>query len=194
MTSARSEGFTLIEVLIALAVIGIAFAALGFVQLTNLQASSGARLTTETKAAANAVLEAVLAEVLATESCSPTADYCDTTGVFYAFNDFYWSCPFRIDPPPDGLAIQFDREADDECEGTRNVNVASDRSIPVTFTIAGEEDILGQGVLSVQVTATHPLGSRPSLTIGDRITCFDVYPSPTSDAPAPCPDPVEGGR
>lgn len=194
MTSARSAGFTLIEVLIALAVIGIAFAALGFVQITNLQASSGARLTTETKAAANAVLEDILAEVLATESCDPAVNYCDATGVYYAFNDFYWTCPSSITPPAGALAVRFNRSAGNECRGTRSVSVASDRSIPVTFVIAGEEDILGQGVLSIQVTATHPLGGGPSLTIGDRVTCFDVYPSPTSEAPAPCPDPVAGGR
>ena len=195
MTRARSfaNGFTLIEVLVALAVIGIAFAALGFVQLTNLQASSSSRLVTETKAAANAVLEEVLAEVLETESCSPAATYCDDTGVYYAFNDFYWTCPTRINPPTGALTIRDDRSAD-ECAGDRSVNVASGRAVGVSYRIVGESGVLGQGVLSVQVTATHPLGSRPSLTIGDRITCFDVYPTPTSEAPAPCPDPATGGR
>ena len=187
------RGFTLIEVLVALAVIGIAFAALGFVQLTNLQASSSSRLVTETKAAANSVLEDVLAMVLETETCAPADTYCDKTGVYYAFNDFYWSCPSRINPPAGSLTIRDDRSAD-ECSGDRSVRVASSRDVGVSYRIVGESDILGQGVLSVQVTATHPLGSQPSLTIGDRITCFDVYPTPTSEAPAPCPDPATGGR
>ena len=196
MTTARpyGYGFTLIEVLVALAVIGIAFAALGFVQLTNLQASSSSRLVTETKAAANAVLEEVLVEVLETDSCAPAESYCDDTGVYYAFNDFYWTCPSRIDPPEGALMWRYDRSALGQCNGSRSVSVASSRDVGVTYRIVGESDVLGQGVLSVQVTATHPLGSQASLTIGDRITCFDVYPTPTSEAPAPCPDPATGGR
>ena len=195
------RGFTLIEVLIALAVIGIAFAALGFVQLTNLQASSSSRLVTETKSAANSVLEDVLAEVLLTAPCTNTgteenpvyAADCDRTGVYYAFNDFYWTCPTTITPlPPGTLAVRTNRS--DTCIGSRSVTVGSLQPIPVQYVIRGESDTVGQGVLSVQVTATHPLGSRPSLTIGDRITCFDVYPTPTSEAPAPCPDPTVGGR
>lgn len=195
MSRFTSHGFTLIEVLVALAVIGIAFAALGFVQVTNLQATSSSRLVTETKAAANAVLEEVLAEVLLTGTCAdPLATYCDEDGVYFAFNDFYWSCPSRIEPPAGALTIQSDRSALGQCSGSRTVAAAPNRTVAVAYSIAGEADVLGQGVLSVQVTATHPLGSRPSLTIGDRITCFDVYPTPTSEAPAPCPDPSTRGR
>jgi len=39
--------------------------------------------------------------------------------------------------------------------------------------------------------ATHPRG--PRVTVGRRITCYDVYPSPTHDRPRPCPEPG-GGR
>jgi prepilin-type N-terminal cleavage/methylation domain-containing protein len=61
-----AHGFSLAEVLIALAVIGVAFGALALTQVTNLRASVTARSATDVKAAANLVLEGVMAEVLAT--------------------------------------------------------------------------------------------------------------------------------
>jgi prepilin-type N-terminal cleavage/methylation domain-containing protein len=196
MSTRPRVGFTLIEVLIALAVIGIAFAALGFAQLTNLRASTSSRLVTETKSAANLVLEEVLNEVLKTESgCDRLADaWCDENGVYFAFNDFYWTCPSVAGPTGvDVLQVRDDREASDECSGQRIITVAPDRTVDVQYTIFGESGVLGQGVLSVSVTATHRLGGSPSLTIGDRVTCYDVYPTPTAEAPAPCPIPGPGG-
>jgi prepilin-type N-terminal cleavage/methylation domain-containing protein len=172
----RQQGFTLTEVLIAVAVIGITFGALALVQVTNLRASVSARLLTDTKAAANIVLEGLMAQVLATRVVNGVRQF--------DFNDFYWSCPTPVQPlPPGALPVVTWRD----CTGTRTIG-----DVTVAHSIRGESGVLGEGVLTVTVTATHRHGGQ-TLTLGDRITCYDIYPSPTATAPAPCPRPG-GGR
>lgn len=174
----RQQGFTLAEVLIALAVIGVAFGALALVQVTNLQATVAARLLTDTKAAANTVLEELMAQVLATRTVGGVLQF--------DFNDYYWSCPTPQSPPAGALPVVIRRT----CTGTRTVG-----DVTVVHSIRGESGVLGEGVLTISVTATHNRGGQ-SLTLGDRITCYDIYPSPTATAPAPCPTPTAtgGGR
>lgn len=170
-----AQGFSLAEVLIALAVIGIAFGALALTQVTNLRASVTARAATDVKAAANLVLEGVMADVLATRVVSGALQF--------DFNDFYWSCPTPVTPSAGSLPVVTTRT----CTGTDTVG-----DIDVAFRIAGESGILGEGVLTITVTATQA-ASGQTLTIGDRVTCYDIYPSPTSTAPAPCPTPIVAG-
>ncbi len=169
------SGFTLIEVLIALAVIGIAFAAMAMMQITNLRASSDARLTTEVKAAANQELEAVMAQVL-TVTGSPGSYQ-------YAFNDYYWSCPTAVTPSAGALPVN----TAPACSGTSKIG-----DVDVTHNIRGESGVIGEGIVTVTVTAANPHGGR-TLTIGNRVTCYDVYPSPSSTAPEPCPVPTSAG-
>lgn len=168
----RSRGFTLIEVLVALVVISVALGAVAFSQVNNTRASITSRLTSETKAAANQVLESVMAEVLVTTGVAPNLDF--------AFYDFYWSCP----DIPAGAPADVTSKT---CDGSRAVG-----DVAVDYSITGESGVRGEGVLTVTVTAEHTLGGQ-RLTIGDRVTCYDVYPSPTSTAPAPCPEPTESG-
>lgn len=177
------KGFSLAEVLIALAVIGVAFGALALTQVTNLRASVTARTATDVKAAANLVLEGVMADVLETGRVSGV--------LVFDFNDYYWSCPTSVTPSAGSLPVVTIRT----CTGTERIG-----DIDVAFTIAGESGILGEGVVSITVTAVHrPDTSAPALpnaqrlTIGDRVTCYDIYPSPTSTAPAPCPTPTPSG-
>lgn len=176
----RQQGFTLAEVLIALAVIGFAFGALALVQVTNLRATVSARLLTDTKAAANVVLEELMAQVLATRTVGGELQF--------DFNDYYWSCPTPVSPPPGALRVVTPRER--FCTGTRTIG-----NITVDHSIRGESGVLGEGVLTISVTARHNQGGQ-TLTLGDRITCYDIYPSPTATAPAPCPTPTAtgGGR
>jgi hypothetical protein len=101
----------------------------------------------------------------------------------FDFNDFYWSCPTPVTPTAGSLPVVTTRT----CTGTETVG-----DISVTFRIAGEPGILGEGVLTITVTATQPTSGQ-TLTIGDRVTCYDIYPSPTSTAPAPCPTPTVAG-
>jgi prepilin-type N-terminal cleavage/methylation domain-containing protein len=171
------QGFSLAEVLIALAVIGVAFGALALTQVTNLRASVTARAATDVKAAANVVLESVMAQVLETSK--------DEDGDFiFSFNDFYWSCPTAVTPSSGSLPVVDDART---CMDTQPVG-----DIDVEFRIAGESGILGEGVLTITVTATQPTSGQ-TLTIGDRVTCYDIYPSPKSTAPAPCPTPTVAG-
>lgn len=170
------KGLTLVEVLLALVVVGIAFAAMAYIQTTNLRMTTNARLSTEAKAAANLVLESVMSRVLET-----TID--GSGNKHFAFNDYYWSCPTQLTPLPGALPVV----SRPECSGSETVG-----NVRVTYSIAGESGIDGEGVLTVTVTAEHTQGSQ-LLTLGDRVTCYDVYPSPTSLAPEPCPKPTPSG-
>ncbi len=175
------RGFTLAEVLIALAVIGVAFGALALTQVTNLRASVTAQTATETKAAANLVLEDILAEVLTTG---------DVSAGEFDFAYYYWNCPSSVTPPPGTTIVNPDPPL--PCQGDRTINEDERSEVEVAYAIVGESGILGEGVLTITVTATHE-ASGQRLTIGDRVTCYDVYPSPTSTAPEPCPVPTVSG-
>ena len=189
----RSVGFTIIEVLIALAVVSVALLALSASQITNLRASTVARTGTDTKAAANRVLERVTASVLVTKG--------PATARLYDFNDYYWRCP-ADDPqePPVAFALPLQSGFVEPCTGTffvRDTGIVTSavdaaNDIRVTFEIRGEAGIVGEGVVSISVTASHPRTNQ-TLTIGDRITCYDVYPSPSANAPDPCPVPRDAG-
>ncbi len=171
----QDKGLTIVEVLIALAVVGIAFAAMAFIQTNNLRMTTNARLTTDVKAAANQVLESVMNKVLATTVSGGTKTY--------AFNDYYWTCPTQLTPPAGALPVS-SRPA---CTGTTTIG-----DVAVAHEVAGESGVTGEGVLTITVTAVHSHGGQ-RLTLGDRVTCYDVYPSPTSLAPEPCPTPTSSG-
>jgi type II secretory pathway pseudopilin PulG len=188
----RFEGLTIIEVLIALAVVSVALLALSASQITNLRASTVARTGTDTKAAANRVLEQVTARVLRTTTSGSTT--------LYDFNDYYWRCPTPPQTPPTPYALPLQGGFTEPCTGTFYVSSAGvsastsaiEDDIRVTFEIRGEPGIVGEGVVSISVTARHPRTAQ-TLTIGDRITCYDVYPSPSANAPDPCPIPRDIG-
>ena len=177
----KQQAFTLVEVLVALVVVAVAFGALAMTQVTNLRASTTARTATETKQAANQVLEEVMSTVLATNVVSGVRTF--------DFNDFYWTCPSAVTPPTGALAVV---NGTRDCTGTVTIDVGTASEVDVSFAIVGESGIVGEGVLTVSVTATHS-ASNQRLTIGDRVTCYDVYPSPTSTAPDPCPPPLASG-
>ena len=169
------EGMSLIEVLIALVIVGVAFTTMAFIQTNNMKMTTNARLTTTVKAAANQVLEAVMTDVLATTISGSTK--------VFAFNDYYWNCPTAVTPPTGALAVV----NTPDCEGDMTIG-----SVDVAYAISGEGGVTGEGVLTVTVTAVHANGGQ-RLTLGDRVTCYDVYPSPTSLAPQPCPTPTSSG-
>ncbi|WP_243029312.1 type IV pilus modification PilV family protein [Thermus altitudinis] len=177
----KRQGLTLLETLIALAVLGIAFGALLMSQLSSLRVSAQSRYATDAKAAAVRVLEQQSAEVLKSEILTPPDPKIDdpATGRSFYFVDYYYRCSTRVNPPRALI-----REV--TCEGQRR-----EGNVHVDWKILGEDGILGEGVVTIVVTAQHDRG--PKVTVGRRVTCYDVYPSPTNDKPAPCPPP-EGGR
>ncbi|AFV76278.1 hypothetical protein YIM1640_01040 [Thermus oshimai] len=183
------KGLTILEVLIALAVLGIAFAALLTSQLSSLRASGQARFASDTKAFAVQVLEDLSAQALKTEEKPSPDAYTDEerNGVYrsFYFIDYYYRCPTAV-TPPSGSGIRTALRTV-TCSGQRT----SPEGIRADWDYIGEGGRFGEGVLTVVVTATHPRG--PRVTVGRRITCYDVYPSPTHDKPRPCPEPG-GGR
>jgi prepilin-type N-terminal cleavage/methylation domain-containing protein len=183
------KGLTILEVLIALAVLGIAFSALLMSQLGSLRTSAQARFASDTKAFAVQVLERLSAQALRTEPVSANSPYADEerNGVYrsFYFIDYYYGCPTQV-TPPNGSGIRTALRTV-RCSGQET----SPEGIRADWDYIGEGGRSGEGVLTVVVTATHPRG--PRVTVGRRITCYDVYPSPTHDRPRPCPEPG-GGR
>lgn len=184
----KPNGLTLVETLIALAVVGIAFGALLMSQVSNLRASAQSRYATDAKAAAVRVLEAKSAEVLKSEILTPPSAYIDdpqTNRSFY-FVDYFYGCPSPVSPKAPLREGNQNNLRQVTCSGTENLG-----AVQVSWNILGESGIRGEGVVTVVVTAQHTRGAR--VTMGRRVTCYDVYPSPTQDKPAPCPPPG-GGR
>ncbi|MEJ2358698.1 MAG: type II secretion system protein [Deinococcales bacterium] len=184
----RAKGLTIVEVLIALAVIAVAFAALAYAQLTSLKASSRSRLTSEAKTVAENVLEDRVKDVLKVDTSSTLAsqfnDGTSTHPKEFFFVDYYYGCPtVETIQNPTGTRSAVNT-GEIECTGTTQRTV-QDGTVDATWTIDGESGPLGEGVIDISVTAKHSAG--PSVTVSDRVSCYDVYPSPTIDTPAPCP-------
>lgn len=177
-TSQLRQAFTLIEALLALAIIGVAFAALALTIVTNLRASVTASVSTATKAAANTVLEDILEDVLVVSG--PTTDLTS-----FAFHNYYWSCP-----PTGATEPTVEPTHDDvsgSCSGTRQIG-----DITVDYVVVAGLGIEGEGFITVTVTASEDRRGQ-TLTIGDRVTCYDIYPAPTVTQPEPCPEPTTVG-
>ncbi len=190
------RGLTLVELLIAMAVIGVAFAAFLSSQLLDLRLTQTAAWATETKAFANQVLEEKSGWVLRGETVSLASPYLDEerdgAGWSFWFVDYYWGCPTPLTPPPESGNRRTLRPV--VCQGEER----SPEGIQAQWRILGESrstntalGIQTEGVVLIVVTAEHPRG--PRVTLGRRVTCYDVYPSPTHDHPRPCPEPG-GGR
>ena len=189
----RARGLTVLELLIAIAVVGLAFAALLSSQVTGLRASARARLASDTKAFAVGVLERKGAEVLKTVTVDPTSPYLDdpATGRSFYFIDYYYGCPTLFPPPPtSGIRSALRNVA---CRGqeTGPNGLTADWAILGEPSAPNPQGVQAEGVVTVVVTARAPQGVQ--VTVGRRVTCYDVYPSPTHDKPRPCPEPG-GGR
>ncbi len=187
------KGLTVIEVLIALAVIAVAFAALAYVQVTNLHATARSRLTTEAKTVAANVLQARIDQILQVEKSGDSRYNDASTGYeSYYFVDYYWSClSSQTIQNPSGTRTALRSVT---CSDTGAEEAVQDGMVTPKWTIIGESGVGGEGVIDITVTATHSAG--PAVTLSDRLSCYDVYPSPTIDTPAPCPVPTQtgGGR
>lgn len=222
MTHRGTAGFSVIEMLIALVVIAIAFSALALTQVSNLRASSRSRLLSDDKAAANQVLEQRMADVLHvdTSGVDGSATDDDPSNVYRSFYyiDYYYSCPSLATPQgvrgdsKDNLRHSINTtpmytylydpnnpptSAPIICNAHELVN-SDTGTIRVDFGAEGEGGVLGEGDVLVWASAHHvdssgnPTGND-AITLTNRITCYDVYPSPSADAPEPCPNPPDSG-
>ena len=192
------QGMTLIEVLIALAVLGIALSAFALSQAGNLRATATGQESSEAKTAAATVLEEKMAEILevATTGSSSYNDSQDAS-VYrsFFFIDYYYSCPTVQAPKGvrNDSTAYLRPSSEVPCSGT--VPVTTDRgTVMVTWELRGLTGIAGEGLIEVEVRAAHAGG--PTVLMSDAVTCYDIYPSPTVDAPDPCPTPsaLGGGR
>jgi len=131
----------------------------------NLRSTAQSQNTTTAKAAAQQKLEALSANVLLVN-----------TGVVpqtYNFLGYYDTC--NATPLPDA------------CKG-------SDTDKGLTWEIISLKDAgsttaekyASEGLILVKVTAAVQSGA--SISVIDQLSCYDVYPSPTTTAAAPCPD------
>jgi prepilin-type N-terminal cleavage/methylation domain-containing protein len=177
-TRALTRGLTLIEVLIALSVMGVALGAMLFTQVSNLRAQNTTRASSELKAEAVRVVEQVTANVLRIDQTlvQTSAKGLNDPRASY-FGDYYWSCPTVSASPDNPLpasAVHSRIQATD-CTGTLEHS---------TWTLSGESGADGEGLITLTVN-TVVNGRKFALV--NRISCYDVYPSPSTTAPAPCP-------
>ncbi|WP_279231542.1 type II secretion system protein [Thermus thalpophilus] len=173
----RGKGLTIVEVLIALAILGVAFGALLLNQLSSLRTSTRMRLVTEIKSTLSQVLEAQAASIVAKNGASVAP---------FNFYDYYWGCPSPVANAQSIVGRPLNSVA---CTGSTTLG-----RVRVAWTISGEGGIPGEGVILLQAAASIPsLANSPRVTLVKRVSCYDVYPSPTKDAPAPCPTPTASG-
>lgn len=206
--SSRS-GLTILEVLIALVVVAVAFVALAYTQLTNLKVSSNARLVSEAKTVAVNVLEDQIAKVLTVDNTlSPPANYLDAqyddngTTHYESFHyiDYYYSCPSVVSLPSGVRSTSSPQLRSVTCDNQNSpiTRTAQDGAVSAVYDIKGLSGPSGEGVITISVTATLTTASHQShaVTVADSLSCYDVYPSPKVDTPAPCPIPTKlgGGR
>jgi prepilin-type N-terminal cleavage/methylation domain-containing protein len=158
----RTEaGFSLIEVIVSLAVISIVFSTLLFSQVGNLQISAKTRVTSTMKAEAQRVLE------------TQTANVLTKTGSNQLFEQYYWACPNVSSNKPSTLTITL---SSSDCSGT---------SGNTTWTVAGKSGYAGEGLIEITVNTSGSGGTAYAL--GNLISCYDAYPTPIAEAPTPCP-------
>jgi prepilin-type N-terminal cleavage/methylation domain-containing protein len=175
MKRGRQSGLSLIEVLTSLSVIAIAFSGFIFGQVGNLKLSSNARARTELKAQAIRVIEHVTANVLKGNNSVGSSSKP-------LFNDYYSVCQSGLTSAPAGMRILLT-----DCQGELENS---------TYTIvSGANDTPGdlyqsEGILTITVTTTI---NGNTFTLGNRISCYDIYPTPTVDTPDACGSTVGGG-
>lgn len=198
-----SKGFTFVEVIIAMAIIAIAFSTLLLSQVSSYKVTTQMRYASDTKAAATKVMEAILADVARTITSAQAgydATYKDATvggvDVSYYFVDYAFTCVSGTPTPPRTLRtnLAFDGTVTGGvCTGTTadlpaSLAGAIGSFISINWTIASEPGLTGEGLLKVIVEAQHTRGARVFLV--ERVSCYDVYPSPNMSVPKPCPDPA----
>lgn len=171
-----SQGLTIVEMLVALAVIGIALVVLAQSQILNLQQSARARSQTDLKASLVAGLEYVEQAVLTYERVPGVFTTSGAPQNAYAFS-WYWN---NCGGTPIGGVYLPSNAATLQCSFTVPDSVASG----VTVTIRATTGHQNEGLLNIVVTGTR---QRESASLFNTVTCYDVYPAPTRDRPVPCP-------
>lgn len=183
----RNDGVTLIELVLALALMGIIFAVLASVQLRSVQASAMSRDSTLLKTEANRVLERMVFKTTRRKPDSTPSDYSDDT---YYYDDFVAAC---AEDGCDKTALDEANLTIDGIAPSDHVDISMWIEVPSPGSFDPDGDGIGftmqdtGGILLLSVRATHTVRGT-SVTLGSAISCYDVFPTPVATAPDPCPD------
>lgn len=179
--AAHTRGLTLIEVLIALAVLAVAFTALAQSQILNLRQAVNTGTQSETKATAVRAMETLQQATLQSQEITLS------TGVkvrAYAYTWYWLNC--RASALTPGSTTYLPTNAS-------TLSCTPNLGAGVTGKIEAQSGVMGEGLLKISVTAVNQSNTTVKTTLADVLTCYDVYPVPTSDTPAPCPSPTKTG-
>lgn len=175
----RSGGLSLLELLIALAVIAIVFLALLSGQITGIRTTAGARDIADAKTFANRSVESVRQDI--TKQILTAAAPATPESVW---DDFYGSsCPEPADTAPPATA-----STPAECRGagTSSSGVYSQEWVvgPKSATI-DTTNLTDEGVLEIRMRVDWTKGGAKTLSIVDYISCTEFI----DVAPEICPEP-----
>lgn len=173
----RDAGLSLVELLVALAILGTVFMVLANSQIANLRTTARSQASTQARALALRELETLSSRVLQVTPAAPTI-YGK-----YAFARYYDFCRTTPLPVPAGVAPV-------ACRSEAGAAVAWEIVSEADLSADPAERVKGEGQVRLNLTVVDARGVPFSVV--ERVSCYDVYPSPTSTAPAPCPEPVGG--
>ena len=185
----RREGLTLLELLIALAVIAIVFLALASGQITSMQTTSSAREVADAKTFANRTLENIRADILQDLRADVAAATTDADKQQAWLDAQYGTCPgVGASEPP--------------YSGSRAALCVSDSTVsPLAYSFYDASWVIGppvskpppiefEGLLQVNIRVDWTKGGTDkSLTLVDYISCsevdLDACPPPVDPDPRP---------
>ena len=164
----RRDGLTLIEVLVALVVIAVAFMALASVQLSNLSVTRESTQVSTATQYANDFLEEKTREVF------------KKTGAGYAISDFY-ACPDTT-----AVTCSFSETKDPY---TLTVNFTGLYQEPTGAETRTMDEYLNEGLVRADVVVTGPA----EVSFSSYISCYDVAQTTQLEAITgdPCQKPYE---
>lgn len=184
----REQGISIVEILVALVVIAVMFAALVNVQLQSLQVSRASKQASSATQIANELITEMTQTIFEPQ----------TSGSLYEWIVYYYDCPTAA--PPTGAPYA--------CSGTGGVTntvrfdstlttgIAGADQYSYSFTITGlktlpattVESYLRQGLVALTMSITGPSDSEITVLL----SCLDASFTPQLQQGEPCPDPTTG--
>lgn len=171
----RTEGLSIVELLVGMAIFAVLLVAFSTAQVGNLRTTGRSQASTEAKAAVLARFEELSRAVLVV-NLDPTLTSKYDKYAFLRYDDYCRTTPKSGAPAVDCASA----------EGTAvSWTIVSEAGTATTYA----DLVKGEGQLRITVSTVDAQGLPYSLT--GRVSCYDIYPSPNTTAPQPCPDPEE---
>lgn len=185
----REQGITIVEILVALAVIAVMFAALVNLQLQSLQISRSSKQASSATQIANELVTEMTQEIFEPQP---------STSSLHEWIVYYYDCPNST--PPTGAPY--------ECAGSGSISGSTHFDASLTTGIAGADQFsyefsitgqkttatttvdsyLAQGLVALTISVNGPSSSQ--LTV--LLSCLDASFSPQLQQGEPCPNPTTG--